>query len=341
MAAEYAEPQCQSAPGAVLDEFVASQILAAVAPAALEASLAAVAEVERERGELARQWQLRRERARYEAERAARQYQACEPENRLVGRELERRWEEALRQHAKIQSEYERWQRSAPARLRAEDEQAIRSLAADIPTVWEAETTTPADRQRIARLLLERVTVTVDKSSERVNVQIHWVGGLVRSHVVARPVPRYDLRSDYPRLVERLRALSGARLCAAEIAERLNTEGFRPPRRGKRFTSAIVYRLLARLGLPRREHYGGQTGLGPDEFRPVGLARRLGVSRDRIGHWLRSGYLSVRRDEDGHAIIWADADELKRLRELGRLFRARVTGMRLDQLKKPRPRSAP
>jgi DNA invertase Pin-like site-specific DNA recombinase len=338
--AAYAEPLCQSAPGMVLDELVASQILAAVAPAALEASLAAVAEVERKRAALARQWHLRRERARYEAERAARQYQACEPENRLVARELERRWEEALQQQRQLEDQYGRWLGSAPARLTDEDERVIRSLAADLPAVWQAETTTAADRKRIVRLLLEQVTATVDKASERVEVQLHWVGGLVQSYVVARSVSRYDLRSDYARLVERLRSQSGARLCATEIAERLNAEGFRPARWGNRFPIAIVLQMVSRLGLPHREPNGGPTGLGPDEFRPMGLARRLGVSRDRIGRWLRSGYLNVRRDEDGHAIIWADADELKRLRELGRLFRAGATGTRLDKAKKPKPRPA-
>ena len=95
--ADYAEPLCQCLSGEVIEGLVRERILAAVQPAALEASLAAVAEVERERAELARLWLLRREQARYEADRAARQYQACEPENRLVGRELERRWEEALK----------------------------------------------------------------------------------------------------------------------------------------------------------------------------------------------------------------------------------------------------
>ena len=115
--ADYGEPLCQSLSGPVLDELVAGRVLAAVEPAALEASLAAVAEVERERAELARHWQLRRERAAYEADRAARQYQACEPENRLVGRELERRWEEALKHQRQLEDEYERWQRTAPGRL--------------------------------------------------------------------------------------------------------------------------------------------------------------------------------------------------------------------------------
>jgi hypothetical protein len=335
---EYAEPLCQGAPTTPVGNLVAAEILAAVAPAALEASLAAVAEVERETAALAGQWQLRRERARYEAERAARQYRACEPENRLVARELERRWEEAPKQQRQREEDFEHWQRSAPARLTAEDEQAIRLLATDPPAVWQAETTTAADRQRIARLLPGREAVTVDKASERIDVQVHWVGGLVRSHAVTRSVTRYDLRSDYPRLVERLRELTGERLRGAEIAERLNAEGFRPPRRAKRFNRNIVVRLAARLGLPRRERYGSLTGLGPDEYRPAGLSRRLGVSRDAMQRWLRAGWLNVRRDEDGHAIIWADAEELTRLRTLSRLLQAGVAGARLAELKEAKPR---
>ena len=280
--ASYGEPMCQSLSATPLDELVAGQILAAMEPAALEASLAAVAGVERERDALAKQWQLRRERARYEAERAARQYHACEPENRLVARELERRWEEALTQQRQLDEEYDRWRRAAPARMTADDEQAIRSLAADLPALWQAETTAPADRQRVARLLLEQVIVTVDKTSERVDVQIRWAGGLARSHVLSRPVTRYEQRSDYPRLVERLRALCGERLRAAAVAERLNAEGFRPPRRAKQFTAPIVVWLMAHIGLPRRERYGSPASLGPNEFRPMGLARRLGVSRDRV-----------------------------------------------------------
>src|SRR5437763_1628923 len=81
------------------------------------ASRAAVADVERGRAELARHWRLRRERAAQEVDRAARQYQACEPENRLVGRELEHRWEESLNSRRRLEDEYERWQRTAPNRL--------------------------------------------------------------------------------------------------------------------------------------------------------------------------------------------------------------------------------
>jgi DNA invertase Pin-like site-specific DNA recombinase len=339
-AADYAEPLCQSLSGQVLDDLVAGQILAAVEPAALEASLAAVAEVERERAALLQHWQLRLERAAYETERAARQYQVCEPENRLVGRELERRWEEALKQQRQLEEEFRRWQQSAVARLTAADQEAIRTLASDLPAVWQADTTAPADRKRIARLLLERVTVMVDKDSDNVDVRLHWAGGLTSTHQLTRPVSRYDQQTNYPRLVQRLREMSAQRHSSSAIAAQLNAEGFRPPKRTRQFTAAMVQRLTLRLGLSRRQRHGSREGLGRHEYRPTELARRLGVSRDLVRRWLRVGWLNVRRDEDGHHIIWADADELRRLRALHRLPRTWANKARLAELKKPKQRPA-
>ena len=334
---DYAEPQCQCLSGLFLDGFIRDQILSAVAPAALEASLSAVAEVERERSDLSRQWRLRLERASYEAERSARQYQACEPENRLVGRELERRWEESLTLQKQVELEHERWQRSTPGRLSADDERAIRSLAADLPSVWHAATTTPVEGKKIARLLIESISVSVDKASERVEVEVHWAGGLVQTHTLNRPVGRYDQRSEYPRLVSRLRVLCEGRLSPVEIAERLNAEGFVPPKRVDRFSGPMVWRLASRLGLKWRERHGSPEGLGQDEYRPKSLALRLDVGRDTIRWWVRAGYITTRKDEQGHHVIWADEAELQRLRDLHRLLGTRVAEGLAD-LKRPKPR---
>ena len=255
-----------------------------------------------------------------------------------MARELERRWEEALKQQRQLADAYARFERLAPADLSDKSLSSIRALAADLPAVWAAATTTPADRQRIARLLLERVVVTVDKASERVDVTLHWIGGMVRSHTITRPVARYRQQADYPRLVERLRQLCSGRHNATEIAQQLNAEGFRPPKRTKQFTGEMVRRLTVHLGLLRRQRHGSTTGLDPDEYRPMGLARRLGISRDTVRRWLRAEWLNVRRDADGHHVIWADADELRRLRELHALPRTWANKKRLAKLKKPKPR---
>ena len=162
------------------------------------------------------------------------------------------------------------------------------------------------------------------------------------SHTIKRPVSRYDQQADYPRLVSRLKELCSKRLRSSEIAHKLNAEGFRPPKRTDHFRAraAMVSRLTSQLGLLRRARSGSVAGLGKHEYRPAGLARRLGMSRDLLKRWLRVGWLATRRDADNHHIIWADGDELRRLRERHRLPRTWANRDRLAFLKKPKERPA-
>jgi hypothetical protein len=256
-----------------------------------------VADIEQERATLRRQWNLKTERIDYEEDRARRQYHACEPENRLVARTLERQWEDALQRQRQLKEEFERWKQATPSRLSAQQRAAIRQLAADLPALWQAATTTAQDRKQIARLLLERVTVVVDKESERVNIKLQWMGGTQAEHTMTRPVSRYSQQADYPRLVSRLKELCNERLSSAEIALKLNAEGFRPVQRAKQFTGAMVLRLTSEWGLKRGRRHGSKEGLGKQEYRPGGRARKLGVTRDTLKRWLRQGWLNVRKDE--------------------------------------------
>ena len=102
----------------------------------------------------------------------------------------------------------------------------------------------------------------------------------------------------------------------------------------------MVRRLTVNRGLFRRQRHGSRNGLDSDEYGPMGLARRLGISRDAIKRWRRAGWLNVRQDEDGHQVMWADAAELSRLRESYALPRTWANKKRLAKLKKPKPRPA-
>src|SRR3954454_12739167 len=126
--------------------------------------------------------------ARYESERAERQYHSVEPENRLVARTLERRWEEALCSQRRLEEEYDRFRREQPAELSGDELARIAALSGDIPALWDAPATTAAERKEIIRLLVERVVVHVRKDSEYVDVGIHWRGGFESRHEVIRPV---------------------------------------------------------------------------------------------------------------------------------------------------------
>jgi hypothetical protein len=118
---EYGEPFCQILAGGSLEALVTEEVLQVLEPAKLELCFQAVADLERERQRLDQHWQKRLERARIEAQRAARQYHAVEPEDRLVARELERRWEQALREQRDLEEQYDRFKADAPREPTAAD----------------------------------------------------------------------------------------------------------------------------------------------------------------------------------------------------------------------------
>lgn len=334
----YGEPTCQSLSGCVVEEAVAEQILLAVAPEALQASLEAMSDLEQERETLECHWQQRLERAAYGADRAMRQYQQCEPENRLVARTLEANWEAALGEQQRLKEEHARWQRSAPTPLLSSERAAIVSLAEDVPRLWHAETTTPEERQQIARLLLEEVRVKRDHNSERVEVELRWMGGFLQSLQLCRPVNQYDQQSSYPHLVDRLRSMCEEKLSSKEMAARLNEEGFRPPKRVDHFSSSMVLGLLWKLGLQSHSRLGSEAGLGCEEYRPGSLAKKLGIGRDTVRSWMKRGWVHLRVDEQGHSVLWADEEELVRLKQLHQTPRTWENKELLERLRTPKMR---
>jgi DNA invertase Pin-like site-specific DNA recombinase len=323
---DYAAPLCQSLSGQRLDELIGSQVLAVLQPAVLELHLAAAADLERERQRLHQHWRQQRERAQYETDRAARQYRAVEPENRLVARELERRWEATLQEQRRLEEDYERFCSIQPAGLSTAEQERIRSLASAIPDLWHAETTTPADRQRIVRFLIERILVDVQGTSDRVAVTIHWVGGFNSGHELVRAVQSYQQLADYPRLCARVCELRAQGLAMTRVAERLNQEGFRPPKRAKQFTSAMVAGFLAKGGRsgPRPRALAASGLLQKEEWLLSDLARKLGMPSATLHRWRKVGWVHARKlpVPGGHWAIWTDDEELDRLTRLRQFHRS-------------------
>jgi DNA invertase Pin-like site-specific DNA recombinase len=306
-AIEHGGPACQSLSGLGLDALVGELIVQALSPAAVESSLQLAEDLELERTALQRQWLQRRERARYEAERARRQFDAVEPENRLVARTLERQWEQALAEELRLQAEHERFLAAQPLPLTAAELTAIQQLTEDMPALWHAPTTTAHDRQAIARLLLERVVVTVEGTSERVAVACCWAGGVRTEHALTRPVRRLTQLSTCQALLERIGALHRMGQRAPAIAETLNREGWRPPKRRATFTAAMVRDLLARQGLqPTRQDAPSRAveRHGDDELTLQELALCLGMPCQTVYRWLQRGLLRGRRAEAGRRSGW-------------------------------------
>jgi hypothetical protein len=302
----------------------------------VELSLQAAADIQRERERLHQHWRQRLERAQYEAQRAERQYQSVEPENRLVARTLEQRWEEALRQERQLREEYDRFLAATPASLSDADAQRIREASRNIAALWHAPTATPQDRKAIVRCLVERVVVHVEKRSEYVDVAIHWHGGFTSQHQVVRPVFSYTQLRDYDLLIGRIKALHQEGKSVPAIAEQLNQEGFVPPRRRGRFSVGNLAPILERLGLVS-EMYRKDL-LGSNEWWIRDLATSLKVRPGKVHYWATQGWVHTRKTPSGkHWIVWADNDELKRLDKL-KLQRTSHTAQRNPKLVTPKTR---
>ncbi len=317
---DYGEDPCQSLSGRRLDELVSGELLSALEPAALELHLSAAADLELERTRLHEQWRQRVERARHETERARRQYQAVEPENRLVARTLETAWETALRQAESIEEDYARFCATQPSRLTAAERTQIRALADDVPKLWHADTTTVGDRREIARLLIERITVAVEGESERVSVTIEWSGGAASRHELARAVQSYEQMAGYAALWQRILAWSDQGVSRAEIANRLNAEGCRPPKRATRFNASMIANLLAKHGRsgPRPAALSTRGLLKKHEWLLTDLARELTMPAATLHLWRKNGWAIARKlpTPGGHWAYHAPPNELRRLRKL-------------------------
>jgi hypothetical protein len=255
-----------------------------------------------------------------------------------VARTLEARWEDALKKQRQVEEEHHRFLAKLPATIGAADLKRIRSLAGNIATLWHAAGTSAVDRKQIIRCVVERVILVADKSTENNHVTIVWQGGMTTQHEVARPVGTYTQLKDFQRLSERIGQLHCEGLHLAQIASRLNDEGFVPPRRRGVFTEGGIGSLVRDLGLVG-ELYRNDL-VEKDEWWIPNLARELGVIPQKIHYWVKQEWVHSRRTPSGkHLIVWADKDELHRLRQLA-TGKSSWIGTRHPELVIPKSRPA-
>jgi DNA invertase Pin-like site-specific DNA recombinase len=317
---DYGGVACQQLAGGCVDTHVRELLLAALAPAALEVSLAAAEQITARRAEVERIWVQRLERADYTVDRARRQYQLAEPENRLVVRQLERDWEQAMTERRRLGEEHDRFLAARPRLLSDAERAQIRAVAADIPGLWHADTTTDSDRKQLARCLIERVDLTVLGDSERVRARITWSGGYHSDTELIRPVARLTQLSYYPQLTDRIRQLAVAGNSPAQIAEQLNADGLRPPKRRDRFGPQGVRDIMLDLGLaaPGTPRPHPAVELPPNQWWRSDLARHLGMPDITLYSWITRGWVTAHQHPDPphRWIIHADPTEIDRLRTL-------------------------
>jgi excisionase family DNA binding protein len=158
-----------------VDQAVGVEIVRLLQPLGVEAAVRAITDCEYQAGEKQRQLELALEQARFEAARARRQYDAVDPDNRLVAGELERRWNAALTAVDTLEKELEAVVRQRPAALNAEERQRLLQMGADLEAAWHHPAATAATRKRIIRAVLREVMARVE--DDQIQLLLHWQGG--------------------------------------------------------------------------------------------------------------------------------------------------------------------
>jgi DNA invertase Pin-like site-specific DNA recombinase len=292
----------------LLDGVIAEEVLKALQPAELELALAALHELESRDQSILRQWQMRLERAEYEAALAERRYQEVDPANRLVAGTLEQRWNDALVHLENLKKEAAEFQRQEAHVTTPEQKAQVLALARDLPRLWHAPTTQSKDRKRMLRLLIKDITVEKASNQKQLLVHIRWQGGACSDVSVQLPLNIAD-RVRYPSaVIDKVRELA-RHLRDREIADQLNREG-QASAKGLSYTVKIVQWIRCRYRIPPVELKK------PEELTVRQMAERFGTSDQVVYYWIEHNVIPSRRIQPGmpHWITLSGQDE-QRLRE--------------------------
>jgi len=303
---ELAATACCSITGAPLDAAIAGRVLTILTPQHLEIALAALDEVDHRDKAVEHQWQLKIQRAEYDAQLAQRRYEAVDPANRLVADNLEKRWETTLEQLGKFRLEHEEYRQKQAPPLTGEQHRQVRQLAEDLPRLWNAPTTTFKEKKRVLRLLIKDVTLEKHAALRQAVLHVRWQGGATEDLTVMIPPSAPDQWRYPAAVVEEVRARVLDHQTNGQIAESFRKDGRQGTKSGHLFTAAMISWIRYKHNiLAPADRRAGESTVNE-------VSAKLGVRPGVVYYWLNHGILSGRRDRPTGPIWIALSEEKKR-----------------------------
>ena len=300
----FGQSYCQSIGGRRIDHFVSQNFLDVVSPANLNVHLQALKYIRDQEHTALKQHTLQLERAEYEANRIFRQFDAVEPENRLVARTLERQWNEALKRVRQIKAHIKEQRKTFEIQLSKAEEERIHVLAQDLPTLWSMAS--DKDRKRLLQAAIQEVQLT--KKDRDVRVKVLWIGGAFTENTIHLPKVRSKRATplDEVKLVRQL----APKFSDAQIARILIRQGRKTPT-GLPYNAHKVANLRRNYGIPR---YKKAKGEHPKSYTAQQATQILDVSRPTIHNWLNSGFIRGQQVTEGAPWeIFLTDEDIKRL----------------------------
>jgi excisionase family DNA binding protein len=279
---------CQSFGAIRLERAVEKLLLEALEPLGMEAMIEAADGYLRAGRSPLKQLHQKQERTRYEVDLAVRQYEAVDPANRLVARELERRWEKALAEQQVAEREVEQQLQALETPLTSQQQQQLRDWSQNLTGLWHAPATRVQDKKRILRCLIEQVVVRVSQEAANLQAEVHWVGGEVTPVEVPKGKSGVHRWVSDPELIELVRKLAGE-FSDDQIARILSRKKLRTCK-GLPFTATRVTRFRYHHGIEGRRRARLEK---EDVYTVEQAASILEISRDTVIRWIELGLLEA------------------------------------------------
>jgi DNA invertase Pin-like site-specific DNA recombinase len=288
---------CQSISGQGLDKAVAELLVEAMTPLALEVALNVQQEIQARWEEADRLRRLAVDRARYEAELSRRRFLRVDPDNRLVAASLEAEWNSKLQALSEAEHHYERQRQADQAQLSEKQREQILALATDFPQLWSDPATANRERKRMVRLLIEDITVRKDI---QIQLQIRFRGGMSKTLMLPAPQRYCQARKQNPEMVAEMDWLLEDNNYR-DVARILNEKGFKTGD-GLPLTPLGVGYIRSAYGLKCRFDRLRERGM----LTPAEIARKYGVSADKVWRWRRTGLLRAHSYSDQDRCLYED-----------------------------------
>jgi DNA invertase Pin-like site-specific DNA recombinase len=271
-----------------VDHAVGAEVLQVIQPLGVEAALKAIEAHNAEASDSRRQIELALEQARYESNRARRQYDAVDPENRIVAAELERRWNERLLAVRELETKLEQVETQQRPSLSEEERSQLLMLGTDLERAWNHPAATAETRKRILRTIIAEIIARVD--GNQIDLTVHWQGGdhsQLKVRKARNGETRWTLDATTADIIKEL----ARQVPDLRIASILNRAGKRTGR-DNTWTEARVRAFRNDHGIElHREGERADRG----ELNQLEAARALGTCQMTIQRLIRTGTLKARQ----------------------------------------------
>jgi DNA invertase Pin-like site-specific DNA recombinase len=298
-------PVCRTVPGNAIDEATAKHVLEMISEENLNLSFAVAREIEEQKLKKEKEWEFHLEKALYEANLAEKQYQLTDPENRMVARTLEKRWNEKLEALDKMEQSRNEELKQSPALMNSEQRQKILEMTKSVPDIWKHGKTSQIERKEILALLVKQISLTPQDIPERqTRIQVLWHTGIVTQIATQRPTKKEALATPNE-IIDFIKA-QPLHKSDKEIAAILNQNRLTPVK-GKMFTHHSISWIRFKYGIPKPEWNPKSkklAGVRNDGCLSTSeLAKRLGVGIHTIHYWREKGIIKGSRLTD-HGPWW-------------------------------------